>query len=158
LIRVFAALLAALAPAHAQDGITVTTTYDSYELEADTLPELQTEMNLEGPFGFPAYTTWRVEWTAECQITVTATITLPALGPEADLSPEDAATFHSMLENLEEHEENHIDFALGFARDVQEMDCRGDTASVLQEWLAEERQYDIDTEHGRTEGAWLIDD
>jgi predicted secreted Zn-dependent protease len=145
-------------PALAQSDISVDITYASYELDSDTLPDIQAEMNLEGPYGFPAYTTWQVNWTAACEISVTAQITLPALGPDADLSEEDETTFLTMLENLEEHEENHVDFGLGFAREVQEMGCRGDTAAVLQEWLAEERQYDADTEHGRTEGAWLIDE
>jgi predicted secreted Zn-dependent protease len=142
-------------PALAQSDIAVTTTYATYEINSDTLPDIRTEMNLEGPYGYPAYTSWQVNWTAACEITVTAQITLPDLGPDADLTPEDEAEFRRMLENLEEHEENHIDFALGVAREVQAMGCRGDTATVLQEWLAEERQYDIDTDHGRTEGAWL---
>ena len=35
------------------------------------------------------------------------------------------------------------------------MGCRGDTATLLQEWLADERQYDIDTEHGRILHRWM---
>ena len=151
-----AALLLALAtPALAQSDIDVDITYGTYELDSDTLPDIVAEMNLEGPNGFPAYTTWYIEWTAACDLTVTASITLPDLGPDADLTPEDEATFRTMLENLEAHERNHVDFGLGYAREVQQMGCQGDTATPLQEWLAEERQYDIDTEHGRTEGAWL---
>lgn len=145
-------------PALAQDDIAVDVTYQSYEVGGDDLYEIQAAMNAEGPYGFPAYTTWNVKWTAACEISVTATIVLPDLGPDADLSEEEEATFHIMLENLEEHENNHVEFGIGFARDVQGMGCRGDTASVHQEWLAEERNYDADTEHGRTEGAWLITD
>jgi predicted secreted Zn-dependent protease len=150
------ALLAS--PALAQDEITAEITYGSYELDGDSLPALQAEMNLEGPYGYPAYTTWYVNWTAACEISVTATIILPDLGPGADLTAADEAAFREMLGNLEDHEENHVDFALGFAREVQAMGCRGDTAAVHQEWLAEERQYDTTTEHGRTEGAWLLDE
>ena len=62
-----------------------------------------------------------------------------------------------MLENLEDHEYNHVEFGIAYATEVQAIGCRGDTASLLQDYLAEERQYDADTEHGRTEGAWLID-
>ncbi|MGQ0564712.1 MAG: DUF922 domain-containing protein [Gemmobacter sp.] len=144
-------------PALSQTDIAVDVTYEAYELDSDTLPDIQAEMNLEGPYGFPAYTTWAVTWTAACEISVTATIIQPDLGLDADLSEEDEQTFRTVLENLEAHEENHIAFGMGFAEEVQEMGCQGDTATVLQEWLAEERQYDIDTEHGRTEGAWLID-
>ena len=132
-------------------------TYGTYELDSDTLPDLQAEMNAEGPNGFPAYTTWQVNWTAACELTVTGTITLPDLGPDADLTAADEATFRTMLANLEDHEYNHVEMGIGFARDVQAMGCRGDTSALLQEWLAEERQYDADTEHGRTEGAWLLD-
>jgi predicted secreted Zn-dependent protease len=145
-------------PALAQSDIEPDITYDYYELDSDTLPDLQAEMNLEGPYGFPAYTTWNVTWTAACEMTVTGSITLPDLGPDADLSPDDEATFRTMLENLETHERHHVDFGVGYAEEVQAMGCRGDTATPLQEWLAEERQYDTDTDHGRTEGAWLETD
>ena len=155
-LRLALALCALTTPALAQDDIAVDITYGTYELDSDTLPDILAEMNLEGPNGFPAYTTWYVSWTAACELSVTATITLPDLGPDADLTPEDEATFRTMLENLEEHERNHVDFGLGYAREVQEMGCQGDTATPLQEWLAEERQYDIDTDHGRSEGAWLM--
>jgi predicted secreted Zn-dependent protease len=142
-------------PVLAQSAIEPDITYDFYELDSDTLPELQAEMNLEGPNGFPAYTTWYVNWTTDCEVTVTATITLPDLGPDANLTPQDRETFRAMLESLETHEENHVEFGIGFAEDVRDMGCQGDTAAVLQEWLAEERQYDTTTNHGETEGAWL---
>ena len=145
-------------PALAQTDIDVDVTYSTYELDSDTLPDIQAEMNRVGPYGFPAYTTWYVNWTAACDLTVTASITLPDLGPDADLSEADEATFRTMLENLEAHEYNHVEFGVGFAEEVRDMGCRGDTASLLQEYLADERQYDADTEHGRTEGAWLIPD
>ena len=143
-------------PALAQSDIDVDVTYSTYELDSDTLPDIQAEMNAIGPYGFPAYTTWYVNWTAACDLTVTASIILPDLGLDADLSPEDEATFRTMLENLEAHEYNHVELGVGYAEEVQAMGCRGDTASLLQEYLAEERQYD--TDHGRTEGAWLITD
>ncbi len=152
------ALVLLASPVLAQDEIEAEITYQFYELDSDSLPGLQAEMNLEGPYGYPAYTTWQVNWTAACELSVSATIVLPDLGPDAKLTGEEEAIFREMLDNLEDHEENHVDFALGFAREVQEMGCRGDTAAVHQEWLAEERQYDRTTEHGRTEGAWLIDE
>ena len=156
-LRLALALCALTTPALAQTEIAVDVTYGTYELDSDTLPDIQAEMNAEGPNGFPAYTTWYVNWTADCQITVTGTITLPDLGPDTDLTPEDEATFRTMLENLEAHEYSHVAFGIAFAEEVQAMDCQGGTATVLQEYLAEERQYDADTEHGRTEGAWLLD-
>ncbi len=145
-------------PTLAQTEIPVDVTYEAYEVGGDTLPDIQAAMNAQGPYGFPAYTTWYVNWTAECEVTVTASITLPDLGPDADLSPQDEATFRTMLENLEDHEYNHVEFGIAYAEEVKAMGCRGDTASLLQEYLAEERQYDADTEHGRTEGAWLETD
>ena len=157
-LRLALALCALATPALAQSEIEVDVTYGSYELDGDTLRDLWVEMQNEGPNGFAAYTTWYVNWTGACEITVTGSIVLPDLGPDADLTPEDEAAFRTMLENLEAHEYNHIEFGIGFAEEVRDMGCLGDTATVLQEWLAEERQYDADTEHGRTEGAWLIDE
>jgi predicted secreted Zn-dependent protease len=151
-----AALLVALAsPALSQSAIEPDITYDFYELDGDTLPDLVSDMSIEGPNGFPAYTTWQVNWTADCELTVTANITLPDLGPDAYLTADDEASFYTMLENLAWHEMNHVEIGVAYAEAVKAMDCQGDTTGLLQEYLAEERQYDIDTEHGRTEGAWL---
>jgi predicted secreted Zn-dependent protease len=153
-IRVLALLLATTAIA--QD-IDVGITYQSYAVGGSDLAEVMDQMEAEGPNGYPAYAEWYVRWTADCELSMTATITLPALGPDADLSAEEEATFRAMLQALERHETGHIGFGIGFARDVQEMRCKGDTDGLLQAWLAAERAYDQETEHGCTQGACLVE-
>jgi len=144
-------------PALAQSDIALVVSYTVYELSGDTLPEIWDEMNQNGPKGYAAYTTWYVNWTADCTLSVSASITLPELGDDAYLSEEDEEAFLTMLSNLEDHELTHVGIGYAFAEAVQAMECQGDTDAVLQEHLEMERQYDRDTEHGRTEGAWLID-
>lgn len=156
--RIGLALAGALAfltsPALAE-GIDVDVTYETYELSADTLRDLWAEIEAEGPSGFAAWTTWYVNWTAECDLSVTATIILPELAPDAFLSDVEALEFERMVNALRSHELGHVQMGVGFAEDVQAAGCQGDTDAIHAEWLAAERAYDEDTNHGQTQGAWL---
>lgn len=150
-----AAVLAALAagPACAQD-FPEDITYDSYIVDGSTLAEVADDMAANGPRGFWAYTTWQVNWTDSCDVSIEGRITLPELAEDSELSDDDVATFDTMLEALTLHEEGHIDFARGFAADAANAGC--DPADdVLEDWLQRERDYDAETDHGRTQGVTL---
>jgi predicted secreted Zn-dependent protease len=142
------------APALAQD-IDVDVTYETYQLSADTLRDIWAEIEAEGPGGFSAWTSWQVNWTAECELSVTATITLPELSADAYLSDVEVLEFERMVNALESHELGHVQMGVGFAEDVQAAGCQGDTDAIHEDWLAAERAYDTDTNHGQTQGAWL---
>lgn len=151
-------VLAMLAsPAMAQDEVTVDVTYETYTITGTTLDNLKSAMAAEGPNGYWAYTVWYVNWTGDCGLTVAATITLPELDADAELSDADIAEFDRMLAALDAHELGHVDFGIGFAEEVQSLDCDLDVAAVQEPWLEQERQYDADTDHGYTQGVYLSD-
>lgn len=148
----FALLLATPALA---EGIDVDVTYETYPLSADTLRDLWAEVEAEGPNGYAAWTAWNVNWTAECELSVTATITLPELAADAYLTDVEALEFERMVNALQAHELGHVQMGVGFAEDVQAAGCQGETDAIHEDWLAAERAYDGDTNHGQTQGAWL---
>lgn len=135
--------------------IDVDVTYETYQLSADTLRDLWEEVEAEGPNGFAAWTSWYVNWSAECELSVTATIILPELASDAFLSDVEALEFERMVNALHSHELGHVQMGVGFAEDVQAAGCQGDTDAIHADWLAAERAYDEDTNHGQTQGAWL---
>lgn len=151
----FATLACLAAPVLAQDDIAVDLTYESYVITGTTLAELEAAMLADGPNRYWAYTTHRVTWTADCEVTVTATIILPELDPDADLYDADIAEFDRMIEALDAHELGHVDFGIGFAEEVQAMNCDLDVAATQAPWTEAEAQYDIDTEHGYADGVYL---
>jgi hypothetical protein len=112
-------------------------------------------MGANGPKGFWAYTTWNVNWTSDCQTSVMASITLPELADDADLDDEEIAEFERMLEALTAHELQHVDFGIEFADEVSTDNCPINSDELLQPYLAAERAFDADTEHGRTQGVYL---
>lgn len=141
------------APAMAQD-ITENVVYDSYVVDGRTLSDVADDMAANGPNGFWAYTTWYVTWTGDCAITIDGSITLPELAEDNGLSSYDEEVFATMLEALDAHEQGHIDFARGFAEEMAEAGCDVPD-NAIDPWLEAERAYDVETNHGETEGVTL---
>lgn len=130
-------------------------TLNTYFVEGDTLADVQADMDANGPSGFWAYTTWNVNWNGDCETTVTADVTLPRLGPGTNLSDEDVAEFDRMLAALQAHELQHVDIGLAYAADIEDKSCPDNSDAILQPYLEQERAFDVETEHGRTQGVYL---
>ncbi|TXG77552.1 MAG: DUF922 domain-containing protein [Rhodocyclaceae bacterium] len=129
---------------------------------------------------FHGYTRWYVKWNyrwneapdGSCRITrvdtsVEGTITLPKLvgGTGAQRT-----RFDAYLAALRTHEEGHYAFARQAGREIDgkiaalpsmrscralEAEANGLGYRILDIHTAREKQYDRDTDHGRTQGAWL---
>lgn len=129
---------------------------------------------------FHGYTKWYVKWNyrwneapdGSCRITrvdtsVEGTITLPKLvgGTGAQ-----RARFDTYLTALRTHEEGHYAFARQAGREIDgkiaalpamrtckvlEAEANGLGYRILDTYTTREKQYDRDTDHGRTQGAWL---
>jgi predicted secreted Zn-dependent protease len=140
-------------PAAAQE-INENVVYETYVVDGRTLSDVADDMAANGPQGYWAYTTWYVNWSAECEITIDASITLPELAEDNDLSAYDEEVFASMLEALDAHEQGHVDFARGFAQEVAATDCDVPD-NAIDPWLEAERAYDAETRHGETQGVRL---
>ena len=131
---------------------------------------------------FHGLTRWNVDWnyrwwqkTGSCRITETSVkavgkITLPVL---YGADQPQRTRFDAYRVKLETHELGHYYFALQAARAIDtrlkslpefsdcsrlERQANQEAQNILDHFIQQERQYDIDTGHGRTQGAILQPD
>ena len=122
------------------------------------------------------YVRWNMWWLEEpqgsCRITkvnakVSGMITLPRL-VNATTAQQDL--FNSLVAALRVHELGHYEIARKAAADIEsgilsmpqmhsctalEAAANERGAETLDQYKAIERKYDVDTDHGRTQGAWI---
>jgi predicted secreted Zn-dependent protease len=129
---------------------------------------------------FYGYTEWHVRWrlwwtngsSGACKMTkvlthVDATITLPKL---INGTPSQLNQFYALLSALRVHELGHYAIAKDAATEIESEigampEMEGCSALVkaandlgqrtLNDYRLKEKQYDVDTQHGRTQGAWI---
>ena len=129
---------------------------------------------------FYGYTKWNVRWNfrwnenpdRSCKITsvntsVSGTITLPQLAGGDDGQ---RATFDRYVTALKEHEIGHFRIGKSAAQAIDaqimslpaasscaslEKNANDGAYALLEMYKQNERKYDVDTEHGRTQGARL---
>lgn len=129
---------------------------------------------------FVANTTWDVQWTFEwktdangvCRITDSSTrlevvIVLPSL---SNASEQQMAVFDRYIAALRQHELNHYKLAATAARKIDgglkdlpaissckalEEYANSMSRRIVEVFNEKSRQYDVDTNHGQTEGAWI---
>lgn len=154
LMTLLAALMGA-APASADTEDRADIKWTTYTVTGSNLAEVQDQMSADGPQGYWAFTTWNVTWTGDCETTVTAAITYPELAEDADLYDEEIAEFERMQEALIAHELQHVDFGIEYADEIADNSCPLNSDALLQPYLAAERAFDEDTQHGRTTGVYL---
>jgi predicted secreted Zn-dependent protease len=159
--------------------------YSYYIVTAVPGKSLQSILNAASPIHrdgrvFYAHTDWHVQWNiwwsiepeGPCKITkvmtkVTATIILPRL---INATPTQQDRFNALLSGLNVHELGHYDFAKQAATEIEagvlsmpEMDtcaalevAANDLGNrTLSEYKMRESNYDLETDHGRSQGAWL---
>lgn len=131
--------------------ITVTT----YQVAGNTLAEIERSMAERGPNGFWAYTTWNVNWTGGCALTVKAEIIMPELGPDTNLSASDIAEFARMTEALYAHEMLHVENGVAAADEVESQGCPTDTSDIFATYNQADIDLDAETDHGFTQGVYL---
>ncbi|MFV9683479.1 DUF922 domain-containing protein [Pseudomonas sp. NY15367] len=131
---------------------------------------------------FHAYTRWQVQWNfwwreqrdGRCQIDLTrtqlhATITLPRLDGG---DTQQRQRFQQYLSALREHELGHYRIGQAAAAEIDaallttpeypscaelQQQANRRANAVLQQHVERERNYDRETGHGRTQGAWLTE-
>lgn len=128
---------------------------------------------------FHGYTKWQVNWrywwdqdSEGCtinrtEVKATGKITLPQL---VDSTDENQEYFDEYIENLEAHELGHYEFAQTAAAEIDEFlldldtmdtcdevqrEANAGAREILDGYIRDEKQYDVDTGHGRTQGAYL---
>ncbi|VXC98661.1 conserved exported hypothetical protein [Pseudomonas sp. 8Z] len=184
--RLSLALLLAL-PLLAQAEVEDRLQYRYYDVQikaGDSLREAVNQASTIRQDGqtYHAYTRWNVTWNywwqeerdGRCRLTLTRTqlltqMTLPRLGGG------DAAQrqrFAQYLQALREHEQGHYRIGQAAAAEIDaallatpeypscaelQQQANQRANAVLQRHAEQERQYDRDTGHGRSQGAWLSD-
>jgi predicted secreted Zn-dependent protease len=180
-----AALVLAATTAHAE--ITDALDYEFYDVAANPRQRLTTLLNSASPFKeggktFHGHTKWNINWSfslnrnasGECKlgatkITLNAKITLPRLVGD---SPEQQTQMERYLIPLRQHELGHYQIAQEAANAVRQKlaslpgkascsdmgkaanEAGKETVNVYDE---KNRTYDIETDHGKSQGARLID-
>jgi predicted secreted Zn-dependent protease len=162
--------------------------YTYYTANADTSRSLLSVLNKASPIKinnrtFHGLTKWYVKWNyhwfeqpnGRCKITTvttkyTSSIQLPEL---VGANSAQEQTFNNYLTALRTHELGHYDIGKqaadvidsGIASLPEMSSCKElETAAndlgyqTLDEYKAKEKQYDADTGHGKTQGAWLEGD
>lgn len=172
-------LLALALPAGAVPPVVETeTTY--YTVDGETAQEIRRDMNQKRSGKWDAYTKWYVKWRFfwretkdECTIKrvkthVDVQFTLPRLATPTRANADAKRRWRRYYDALIAHENGHRDFGVNAATEIgeallainSEPSCdelkRAANAlgyRILDRYIAEEKQYDIDTNHGMNEGA-----
>ena len=159
--------------------------YTYYSANADTGSSLLKTLNKATPIRvdnrpFHGYTTWNVKWNyrwfeqadGRCKITkvttdLTGNIKLPELVGATD---EQTAAFDKYVSALRIHELGHYSIgketataidngilALPEMSSCKELESAANDLGyrTLEEYKEQEKQYDVSTAHGKTQGAWL---
>lgn len=160
-------------------------TYSYYIATAVPDRSLRSILNAASPIHhdgkvFFGNTDWHVEWNmwwseeagGSCRITrakarISATIVLPKL---VNATAVQQNRFDTLAAALRVHELGHYEIGKKAAADIERgilamapmdtcaaLKAAADELAIetLDQYRAEERQYDADTDHGRTQGAWL---
>ena len=183
--RCLAALCFSLVTLCANAGVTESLVYTRYPADASAARSLLGALNAASPIRengqiFHAYTRWQVDWRfrwnekpdGRCRITsvstrLSGTIQLPALtGGRAALRER----FETYLAALRVHELGHFQIGRDAAEAIDrkilaldempgcaalEAEANAQAHRTLEEFLRRERDYDVRTTHGKTQGAWL---
>jgi predicted secreted Zn-dependent protease len=156
----FAAALAAflicslaLRNASAEPAVSYVT--KGYDIWGTTSAELRAQMNKHGPRGNWAYTDWYVTWTPNCRVSLRITFTFPHWINQNDATNALRVEWTHMLTNLQTHEQGHAQHGRNAAAEVEASGCHGNPKSITDKWARQDKVYDDQTDHGRTQGVAL---
>lgn len=166
-------------------GVVLIDRHETYEVNGDTVGELVASIRENGPrvedHGFGASTRWSVRWSysygrrgAECRVTradveLEVVVTSPIWLAEPDVSAELIDTWTAFTVALDAHEAGHREHGVEAAREVRDaldearstscLEMERETNAAVRKIIARYHRrdvdYDLETEHGRTQGAAL---
>ncbi len=174
----FLLMLLGLSDIQAKPVINIETHY--YEVDGKNAQEIRKDMKRKHPDAYDAYTAWRVDWrffwfetAKDCHLTKVKTtvgvkFTLPKLVENNQADKETQQRWARYYQALIEHENGHRDFGIRTAEAIEsallamgsrqnciilERDANNLGYGILNQAIADEKQYDIDTQHGMKYGA-----
>jgi predicted secreted Zn-dependent protease len=146
-------------------------TVQLYDVSGSTASEIRAQLNTYGPGDYGAYTKWVVRWdwpgrgTAQCRlqeatVSYEITVTFPRWTPTADATPELVVQWNDYLDALARHENEHVNNVVSrfpaVVAAIKGGTCLSAEATaqmVLQQMRRLDSQHDLNTDHGRTQGA-----
>ena len=146
-------------------------TMDFYDISGVTEQELHAQLSALGPNGYEAYTKWYIRWnwpgrgTLDCNlrdatVSYDIVVTFPRWSPTADATPGLIAKWNRYIDALSAHERNHVDNVVAQVPSVttaiQHATCNTAEAAAqaaLEPIRQFDIQYDLNTDHGATQGA-----
>lgn len=164
----------------AQAKPVVTTETNYYLVDGKNARAIRQDMNNKRTGKYDAHTAWWVKWhfywnteAGVCKFTqvntsVDAKFTLPKLMPNSVADDDAKRRWDSYYKALIAHENGHRDFGIKAATDIEsallamdgrdnckrlEKDANSLAHSIVDNYAAEEKQYDIDNNHGMNDGA-----
>ncbi|MFT4716496.1 MAG: putative secreted Zn-dependent protease [Paracoccaceae bacterium] len=140
--------------AQAEPEIKVVINY--YDVSGTSGRELKYQMKKLGPKGFWAYARWNVRWSSDCDLSVLITYTYPRLKNPSEVPTGVQINWQLMMEKLVLHEEGHGQHGINAATEIEQAGCKG-SVKIVKRWAAQDKSYDAETRHGRTQGIYLAD-
>lgn len=151
-----------------------------YLVNGKNAQAIRKDMNAKRSRNYDAYTSWRVNWhfywknnNTSCMFTkvntkVAVKFTLPKLATNSIAGQDVQQRWNNYYTALIAHENSHRNFGVNAATEIEhalltmggrdnckvlEKDGNNLARSVLDKYIAAEKQYDIDTNHGMNDGA-----
>ncbi|MWB76908.1 DUF922 domain-containing protein [Pseudooceanicola sp. 216_PA32_1] len=146
------ALLALTGPAAAE--VASAHIVEHYSVTALDSQGLRDEMDAKGPNDYWAHTTWYIEWSARCEVSLRTRIVMPRHAAPDSLPPALRAEWERFEAALLAHEIEHRDFGIAAAEEIESSHCRN-AGGVIDRWSARDVELDSRTDHGRNTGAYL---
>lgn len=162
----------------AEPAVNTETQY--YLVDGENAQAVREDMNAKRSGNFDAYTSWRVKWhfywndaKKSCSLTTVKTdvavkFTLPKLAKNSIADTDAKQRWNRYYRALIAHENGHRDFGVNAATEIEntllamgsrshcktlETDANALANEIIQRYIADEKQYDIDTNHGMNDGA-----
>ena len=149
------ASLAFAAPAFANP--TIEENWNTYPIDGATAVEIHGQLYDRGPNGFWAYADWRVNWSSSCDVHVRINYLMPSHEQPHVMDEPTRQSWERMIKVLGQHEANHGHHGISAAKEIVTANCEGADA-IIEKWVAIDRKYDEDTNHGLTEGVFFPDE
>jgi predicted secreted Zn-dependent protease len=142
-----------------------------YDITGSTELDLRHQMSAYGPEGYDAYTRWYIRWNwpgrgeVKCELkeavaSYEVTVTFPRWIPTAEATPELVEKWNRYVRALAAHERVHVDnvvkrfpAVLAAIKNATCLTAESAAQAALEPIRQFDRQYDLDTDHGRTQGA-----
>ena len=126
-----------------------------YSISGSTTRELKQQMRRKGPGGFWARADWRVSWFAGCQVTVEIKYQYPKWENRSGAPADVRRKWDRMMKALVRHEEQHGRHGINAGNEIDQSKCSGSPKKITEKWARQDKIYDRQTKHGKTEGVVL---